>query len=84
MSNLSRGSYVKPGETGVTEAVVNPNETVRKLRALARDNRGEAWGELFLALDAAMCDGGHLPDDWLKHRFDHEGNESRVATFQLG
>lgn len=59
---------------------MNPNEAVRKLRALAHDNLHEPWGELFLALDAAMCNGDRLPDDWLKHRFDHEPDQPVSAA----
>jgi hypothetical protein len=58
---------------------VNVNEAVRRLRVLAHDSRGERWGELFLALDLAMCDGGELPDDWRKHRFDDDSDQRRPA-----
>jgi hypothetical protein len=58
---------------------VNPNEAVRKLRAFARDNPGEPWGELFLALDAAMCNGDRLPDDWQKHRFEERSGQEKTA-----
>jgi len=80
VSNLNRGFYVKTYETDILECLVNANEAVRRLRALARDNQGEAWGESFLALDAAMCDGDRLPDDWQKHRFDHEPGQPVAAA----
>jgi hypothetical protein len=57
------------------EADVNPNEAVRGLRVLARERPGEPWGELFLALDAAMSNGDRLPDDWQKHRFEADYGE---------
>jgi hypothetical protein len=58
------------------------NEAVRTLRVLAREGRGERWSELFLALDSAMSDGGELPDDWRKHRFD--GDSDQPATSDSG